>query len=346
MVAAQREARSLRTVFQILVVDDFEPFRQFIRSSLRQRAELQIAEASDGLEALQKIEQLQPDLILLDLNLPNLSGLEVCTGACRFAPAAKILFLSQDYSSDVAQEALRSGGLGYVYKLRVYSELLPAIEAVLRGNRFVDGSRKDHEFDEGASTKPQLRHEVQYYSDDAVFLESFAHFISASLKDGKAAIVVFNESQRHGLLQRLKAEGLNVAGAIESGTLVPLDNAETLSTFMVNGVLDPARLFETVGGVIQRTAESATRDQKRRVALCGECAPLLWAEGKVDAAIRLEQLWNGVVWDERAAVGPHAGRQHQGVERLLRRPLADGGRRQRLQVLHCFIGHCYAKPAA
>jgi DNA-binding NarL/FixJ family response regulator len=123
--------------FQILVVEDFRPFRQFACSLLRERAEFQVAEASDGLEAVRKAEQLQPDLILLEVSLPNLNGIEVSKRMCKVAPAAKILFLSLESSPDVVQEALSIGAQGYVHKLYAQSDLMPAIDAVLKGKRFV-----------------------------------------------------------------------------------------------------------------------------------------------------------------------------------------------------------------
>jgi CheY-like chemotaxis protein len=124
--------------FKILVVDDYEPFRRFVSSTLEQRAGLQIIDqASDGLEAVQKAESQQPDLVLLDIGFPTLNGIEVAKRVRKLSPATKILILSQHSSPDVVREALRSGATGYVYKSRAGSDLMPAIEAVLRGGRFV-----------------------------------------------------------------------------------------------------------------------------------------------------------------------------------------------------------------
>ena len=92
------------------------------------------------LTELRKAEELQPDLILLDIGLPNLNGLEVAERVGKLVPRAKILFLSQESSPEVVREALSLGAQGYVHKLGVHSHLLPAIEAVLGGERFVSNS--------------------------------------------------------------------------------------------------------------------------------------------------------------------------------------------------------------
>jgi len=123
---------------RVLVVDDFEPFRRFICSTLEKRIELQvIGELSDGLEAVRKAEELQPDLILLDVGLPTLNGIEAARQIRKLSPQSKILFVSQETSTDVVQEALGLGALGYVVKTNAGIELLAAVEAVSQGRQFV-----------------------------------------------------------------------------------------------------------------------------------------------------------------------------------------------------------------
>lgn len=121
---------------RILLVEDFGEFRRFICSLLEPRAECQVKQASDGLEAVQKAEELQPDLIFLDISLPRLNGMEVARRVRNLVPAAKILFLSVESDADLVIEAL-SLGAGYIHKPQASRDLLPAIDAVLRGEQFV-----------------------------------------------------------------------------------------------------------------------------------------------------------------------------------------------------------------
>jgi DNA-binding NarL/FixJ family response regulator len=123
---------------RVFVVDDFEPFRRFICSALGKRQELQvICEGADGQEAVQKAGELRPDLILLDIGLPTLTGIEAARKIRKLAPKSKIIFVSQESSPDVVQEALNVGARGYVFKTRAASDLLAAVEAVLEGRHFV-----------------------------------------------------------------------------------------------------------------------------------------------------------------------------------------------------------------
>jgi DNA-binding NarL/FixJ family response regulator len=126
------------SIVRTLVVDDFEPFRRFVCSTLEERPELQvIGEASDGLEAVQKAKELQPDLICLDIGMPTLNGIEAAHQLSRLVPAAKILIISQNSDAEVIAAALSDGAKGYVLKQDAVQELLPAVESVMRGQRFV-----------------------------------------------------------------------------------------------------------------------------------------------------------------------------------------------------------------
>jgi DNA-binding NarL/FixJ family response regulator len=123
---------------RILVVEDFAPFRRFICSTLAKKPGLQIiGEVSDGRVAVRQAKEFKPDVILLDIGLPTLNGIEAARQIRKLAPESKIIFLSQESSTDVMQEALSLGALGYVVKSHAGRSLLAALEAVLEGRRFV-----------------------------------------------------------------------------------------------------------------------------------------------------------------------------------------------------------------
>lgn len=295
---------------RILVVDDYEPFRRFICSTMEQRLGLQvIGEASDGLEAVQKSEELQPDLIFLDLGLPKLNGIEAARQIRKRSPTSKILIVSQESSADIVNEAFNTGVLGYVVKAHAGGELVPAVEMVLRGRQFISAGLLRPTVDERASGDFELPkgtplvapgngglariHEVQFYSDDESFLVGFSRFVEAALMAGNSVIVAATEAHQSGLLKKLDEGGVNLSAAADQGRYLTLDIAETLSTFMVNDRPDPVRFHKVTDDLVALAAK-ASKGKPPKVAVCGECAPTLWAKGKPDAAIQLEHLWDEV----------------------------------------------------
>ena len=130
------KARLPFSIVKIVLIDDLESWRRFAASSLEERPEFRIVgEAADGLEAVQKVKELQPDLILLDIGLPKLNGIEAAKRIRECAPKTRILFFSQNCSRDIAEEAMRTGD-GYVVKSEASYDLLPAVQAVLQGKQF------------------------------------------------------------------------------------------------------------------------------------------------------------------------------------------------------------------
>lgn len=296
---------------RVLIVEDYEPFRRFVASMLQKQPELQIiCEVSDGLEAVKKAEELQPDLIVLDIGLPKLNGIEAARRIRRLSPNSKILFLSENRSWDIAEEALRTGAGGYVVKSDAAGELLLAVNAVLGDKQFVSASLAGNDLTDpkddqtadhnrGGVVLPfptqnvriDRRHEAGFYSDDRFVLDDLTQFIGAALRAGNAAIVVATESHRDGLLPRLQAYGLDIETAIEQGRYIALDVADALPTFMLRGMPDSVLFLRLLGDLIGRAAKATKREQAR-VAIFGEMCHLLWAERNAEAAIQVEKLGN------------------------------------------------------
>lgn len=341
------------TVTKVLVVDDFVPWHRLVQWMLEGKKDLDIvAVAVDGLEAVQKAEQLQPDLILLDVGLPTLNGFEASRQIQKLCPNSKILFVSNETSAEVVEEALHLGAQGYLLKPNAASELLHAVEAILRGEQFVssrlrsdvitrsgiapgsDKTQKSGEvktsrvmewdisgqkavytctlcawelvvevgtcpepfrlFEQHVCESYVLRsrvHEVASYRDDSLFIDGFTRFIETALNKGNPAIAIVTEAHQRSIRKQLQIR--NVAAGMQERLYASFDVNEALSMFMVDDWPDATRLIEWVGDVIMRAARAAT-GQSARVAICGECAPILWAQGKSDAAIQLERLWDTI----------------------------------------------------
>ena len=298
---------------RVLVVDDHEPFRRFVCATLGQRPDLDvIGEASDGLEAVHKAEELKPDLIVLDIGLPTLNGMEVARRIRKLCPECKILFMSQGSSLDVAQAAFSLGAMGYVVKAHAGSELLAAVESVCQGRRFV--SKGLSGFDRTGAADPKIpgqfeqevppppvaeqakvkhSHQVHFYPDDAAFLLGLAGFVETALDAGNPVIVVANEPHRNRLLEILRARGVDVAAVMEQGLYLSLDVYQALSSFMVDNLLDSTRFLKIFADLLSSSARAA-KGKHARVAACDEFAPTLWAQGKPEAAIQVEHLTDEV----------------------------------------------------
>lgn len=136
-------ADTLHSCVRTLVVDDYEPWRRQVCSMLKARPELQvIAEVADGLEAVQKAGEFQPDLILLDIGLPGLNGIEAANRIRQVAPGTIILFLTQNSDKEMVRAALSTGAQGYVLKTDAGRELLPAVAGILDGDDFFSSGIK------------------------------------------------------------------------------------------------------------------------------------------------------------------------------------------------------------
>jgi Response regulator receiver domain/MEDS: MEthanogen/methylotroph, DcmR Sensory domain len=222
-------------------------------------------------------------VILLDINLPKMHGFEVAKQIGRLAPRARFLFLSQESSSDIVRQALSLGALGYIRKISAAADLLPAIDAALAGQRFVSRSLA---FTEPADAPASRRHEILFCPDDAAVVDGFTRFIGAALSAGDAGIVLVTKSHRKLFVQELRAQGVEIDGAIERGTCLLFD---------ADVAPDPVRFLEAIDDVREAAAKAGKAHP--RVAFCGERAGRLWAAGRMAEAVQLEQFCGELAHD-------------------------------------------------
>jgi DNA-binding NarL/FixJ family response regulator len=129
----------------VLVVDDHEPWRRQLCSLIEHTGQWQIVgEAVDGIDAIAKVAAVRPDLILLDVELPSMSGLEAARRIVAADPGARILFISAHRERDIMSAALSTGACGYILKTNVARELLPAMAAIREGEQFISAALAGH----------------------------------------------------------------------------------------------------------------------------------------------------------------------------------------------------------
>jgi CheY-like chemotaxis protein len=202
-------------------------------------------------------------------------------------PDAKLMFVTVESSLEVVEQAFSRGAHGYVYKPRAQRDVLTVLDAIIRGGRFVSGGlARIGQGDSLASHK----HHLLFYSSDEVLVLAFARFIAGQLDEGKTVIVLLSEAHDERVRRSLQASHVDVALAIREKRYVPVSISDMLAEVMVNGRVDLIRFQSSA----QELLADVQPNGSGGIAACGECAPTLWAQGNLDAAIQLEHLWDEV----------------------------------------------------
>ena len=280
---------------RILVVDDHQWWTRHVSEELQNDPRYRvIGEVADGLDAVRAVERLKPDLMVLDVGLPTINGIEAARRILADAPDTRILFLSEQRSPDIAQAALHTGAYGYIVKSDAGGELLTAVAAIAGGNSFV-GARLAAEVEAsrgGPRSAQRIRHhDVVFTEDESSLIDRYARFAGEAMAAGASAYVVATPPRLHAVMDKLQASDVDVDKAVAQGRYVGLDADELLSSFMVDGWPDEAR-FTRLSTDLISTAAAASRHDYRWVVGCGECTPPLWKQGRTEAAIRVERLWD------------------------------------------------------
>ncbi len=281
-------------ISRVLVVDDYESWCRYVSTTVQDDARWQIVgEVSDGAEAVKQAAALRPDLILLDIGLPTINGIEVAHRILACNPQSRILFVSEHRSWDVAEAALATGARGYVIKADAGRELLPAMEAIVNGTRFVSAALCGRALDDASGELARVAsvHEGWFCSDEADLLEAWIAMAHDALQAGDAVVIVSTAARRDRIRARLEALGVDVAAAMDTRRYQSLDVEEGLSTFTVDGWPDETHFWEAATSFVMGAASTA-QGARPRVVVCGEVSPRLWKLGKGAAAVELERLWH------------------------------------------------------
>ena len=277
---------------RVLVVDDYEPWRRHVAAELDKSDRWEIVgELEDGVEAVREAKALKPDIILIDIGLKTLNGVEAARQILADDPTARILILTGQNSPDIADAALAAGARGYLIKHEAGGKLLLAMEAVVAGARFLSPGLPAEVLDRSRTPGTRThRHEAVFRSDAAGLVDDYARFAEAALAGRQPVVVVAPRDRLDKLRQRLESHGVPVARHVRDGSYVTLEM--DLETLMPDGRCDEDTIRRSAAEIVAIATRNAEPD--RRVAMCGEVAPQLWRNDRADATIRIERIWDEI----------------------------------------------------
>jgi DNA-binding NarL/FixJ family response regulator len=282
----------VNVINSVLVVDDYEPWRRRVAAELEKSGRWHVVgECVDGGDAVTEAAAREPDVIILDIRLKTMNGIEAARRILAGDPNARILFLTGQQSPDVAEAALATGGRGYLLKPEAGGTLLRALEAVAAGARFVSPGLPRTVVDAITPPANGHRHRAVFGSPEAVG-DEYARFAEAGLAHGRAVVVVAPRTALESIQAWLEARGVSVGRAIDEGRYQALEVDPGLVELMPDGRYDRERFRVAAHSLLDGAAKVAPA---RRVAVCGEIAPRLWKDGRADVAIDIERLWDRAV---------------------------------------------------
>ena len=250
-----------------------------------------VATAGDGYDAIDLAQRLSPDLIVLDIVMPRLDGLQAAARIRQLGlPARIVVMTSHVGDDDYVEQAFEAGAWGFVPKTRLATDLVMALDHVHDGRLFLPS----------LGTLPTVAesgaHAVQFHSYDERFIKGVSQLASRALRRGHVVAVVGTPVMRTGVAEGLGKYGWHVGELGDYGRYHAMDAAEALAGVMRDGRPDPQRLAESVAALERLRVETAdTRDP--RLTLIGEIAVPLLLNRNVQGALEIERMWNGLTRD-------------------------------------------------
>jgi CheY-like chemotaxis protein len=251
---------------RIVVADDHDKTRAGIARLLASDFDV-VAAVADGQAAVEAAGALYPDLVVLDISMPGLSGFEAAALIRDRPDPPRIVFVTACDDASIASAASALGASAVVRKREMPAELVPALRRAL------------------------LFHAVCFYEDPPSLARTVARFIGEGLAANQAAVIVATASHGASIRDRLTADGVDARGRIEQGELLIFDADEVLNRLMVDDRPDAQRFEDTINPILDRAAGT----RKRLVRIYGEMVDVLWNSGREDAALSLEILWHQLI---------------------------------------------------
>jgi CheY-like chemotaxis protein len=269
-----------------LVVDDHPEMLRRVSALVGSRFDV-IAVARDGHEAIDLASSLAPDLIVLDIMMPRLDGLQVAVRLQQLGLPARVVVMTSYDDEDYVEQAFRAGARGFVHKTRLAVDLVRALDHVHEGRFFLPTLQSL------LTVAASNAHAVQFHSYDRRFILDVSNLINRALRRGQVAAVVATAAVRAGVAEQLQRYGWQVGEAGDYGRYHAMDAAESLAGIMRDDRPDPERLGESVAALERLRVETAD-PAEGRLTLVGEIAVPLLLKGDTDGALEIERLWNAL----------------------------------------------------
>jgi len=249
-----------------------------------------VGTVSDGRAALEAAEREGPDLVLLDIAMPELNGIQAATELKQKHPHTTIVFLTGQEDDDYISEALAAGARGYVVKRRLQSDLLPAVNVALEGHLFIS----PHSFI-GAPRHAQHEHVLEFYLDESIFLSQTYQLAYTALAKGERVLTVLGQTELNCLATRLRAAGVDLAQAIACLRYRAFSVEHVMPLLMRDNWPDAAHFAVLFDPMLRRLAAYA-REESSRVTIFADIMGSLLRQGcRHEIAARVEEIWNNLV---------------------------------------------------
>jgi DNA-binding NarL/FixJ family response regulator len=268
---------------RVLLADDHIDFLKTVRRLLAASFDI-VATAADGRQALDLARRLRPDVVVLDVSMPDLDGFQTLEQLRRDGLDTRVVFLTMHRDDEIAAAAINGGAHGYVLKSRLHLDLISAIDHALAGRLFLPSLTS-------LSTVAGSRHAVQFHANDSHYLNEISQLVGATLRSGEQVAIVTSEATRTGIAQRLQARQIDLAMLAQRGQYVAQDSALALSHAMREGRPDKERVAEMIHGLdLFRLA--GPNGPRGRLTVCGDMSGSLCRNGDFEAALELERIWD------------------------------------------------------
>jgi DNA-binding NarL/FixJ family response regulator len=243
-----------------------------------------VARAAGGREALELARRLHPDLVVLDVAMPELDGFQTLEQLRRESPHSRVVFLTMHHDDDFVSAAINAGAHGYVLKSHIARDLISAIDHALAGRLFVPSLTS-------LSSVSGGRHAVQFHVGPAELLDHLTELVVATLRSGAPVVMVASDETRVSVARRLHAQQMNPAERAERGQYIETDAALAVSHIMHDGRPDKRRIGEIVHE-LDRLRLAAAKDPRDRLTIVGEVAVSVCLSGDFEAALEVERIWD------------------------------------------------------